>query len=151
MSDDKEVGLNQWGKPSKSGKHWNEKAGRLATIDPEEQRRISSLGGKKSAENARKRKEIEAILKDKQSLLDTSIANVMEDNPDVVTAVMKSLSEQAASGDLKAIATFLEYAGIKAPKQSEVKVETDVEPEDAKARLQNMIAKSKGKVVGMNG
>ena len=130
MSKDK-VGLNKWGNPSKTGRDWNEQAGRLGSLPEAERKAISSAGGKKKAENTRKRKEIEALLKDKQALLDSSIADVMEDNPEIVSQVMASLANDAKNGDLKAASVFLEFTGIKAAKQTEVTVKEEMSPEKA--------------------
>ena len=119
------VGLNKWGNPSKTGRDWNEKAGRLADLTPEERKAVSSAGGKKKAENGKKRKEIEALLQDKEALLDASIATVMEDNPGIVDKVMETIFQQAADGDTKAQSLVLQYTGLSAAKRTEVKIKED--------------------------
>ena len=112
--------------------------GRLARLSREERSEFSKKGAAASNKMQSIRREVEAILKDKQMLLDKSIADVLEENPLAVTKILSKMAKDAEGGDLKAAAIFLEYSGIKAPKQTETKIETEtMSPDEARTYLNN--------------
>ena len=81
---------------------------------------------------------MEEALTDRQAFLNKAVAATITDDPDVLEHIMKGLAERAKTDDRSA-AIFLEFAGIKAPKQTDVKVKQEpMTPEEAQAILEEL-------------
>ena len=120
-------------------------------ISEEEKKAAQSLGGQKSGQTRRNKAEIKKMLNNMSEVRNDAIADFVQDNPSAFNMMYAEIFKQAMSGERWATELIINSTGLAAPKQTEVKDTTEVNPMEAKEKLKELIEKKQGKVVDMNG
>ena len=106
---------------------WNSEKGRWK--DKAIAKRDGALGGLKQGENRRKKEELLRL--DKGQLLEKGIQSVLDNDEETIAKIMQTLATKAIEGDKQSAAVFLEFSGIKAPKQVEQTIHTPMTEAEA--------------------
>ena len=120
-----------WGKPSKSGKDWNEQAGRLATLSKEERTAIAKKGAAVSAERRTARAKMKKMLSEPDKFREEAIEAILEVDPNAMDALAKTIYQKAIEGDKFCIDMLSKMFSIEAPKKAELTVKEEMSKEEA--------------------
>lgn len=142
MSEEKKPGLNYWGKPSKTGRQWNEQKGRLATLSKEERSEIARKGSQASAAKRTARRKMKEMLANPDGFREEAIEAILEIAPDAMEKLAQTIYQKALEGDKFAIDMATKMFGLDAPKKAELKIVEEMDAEEAANVIKNALKNS---------
>ena len=110
-------------------REWNCEKGRWK--DKKLASEAGKIGGKRSVEVRRAKKELQNLISDPVKLRDFAMGSLLEKDPEVFNKVVNAIAENAINGDKFAQSMMVSMGGLDAPKKAELKVEQEMSPEEA--------------------
>lgn len=115
---------------------WDANSGWLGHADKKEKAlEAQRKGGQVSAARRKAQKKLKEILSSPEGFRQEALEAILEEDPNAMDTFAKSVYNDALKGDKFARDIVSKMFGVDAPKRSEVKIDNELTPEEAKKFL----------------